>query len=67
MGTTRMHRDPVLGVVDENARVHGTTNLFVAGSSVFPAGGLVNPTLTLVALALRLADHIDRAGRERFT
>jgi choline dehydrogenase-like flavoprotein len=60
MGTTRMHRDPALGVVDENAQVHGTTNLFVAGSSVFPCAGLANPTLTLVALAMRLADHIRR-------
>ena len=52
------HRDPALGVVDENARVHGTSNLFIAGSSVFPRAGLANPTLTLVALAMRLADHI---------
>lgn len=58
MGTTRMHRDPSLGVVDENCRVHGLANLYVAGSSVFPSGGANNPTLTIVALALRLADHI---------
>lgn len=61
MGTTRMHPDPSHGVVDEHGRVHGTTNLFVAGSSVFPSGGYVNPTLTIVALAVRLADHL--AGR----
>lgn len=59
MGTTRMHRDPRRGVVDEHARVHGISNLFVAGSSVFPTGGFANPTLTIVALALRLADHLE--------
>ena len=58
MGTTRMHNDPTLGVVDANCRVHGMANLYVAGSSVFPTGGAHNPTLTIVALALRLADHI---------
>jgi choline dehydrogenase-like flavoprotein len=58
LGTTRMHRDPRQGVVDEHSRVHGTANLFVAGSSVFPTGGYANPTLTIVALSLRLADHL---------
>ena len=58
MGTTRMHSDPSLGVVDENCRVHGLSNLYVAGSSVFPTGGASNPTLTIIALALRLADHL---------
>jgi choline dehydrogenase-like flavoprotein len=61
MGTTRMHRDPRYGVVDENCRVHGMQNLYVAGSSVFPTAGSFNPTLTLVALALRLADHVKEA------
>jgi choline dehydrogenase-like flavoprotein len=60
MGTTRMHVSPQQGVVDENSRVHGTSNLFVAGSSVFPSGGYANPTLTIVALALRLGDHLKR-------
>jgi choline dehydrogenase-like flavoprotein len=60
MGTTRMHRDPSLGVVDENCRVHSIANLYVAGSSVFPCCGANNPTLTIVALALRLADHVKR-------
>jgi choline dehydrogenase-like flavoprotein len=58
IGTTRMHRDERKGVVDENCRVHGLSNLYVAGSSVFPTGGQANPTLTLVALALRLGDRI---------
>ncbi len=58
MGTTRMHVDPRLGVVDEQCRVHGIENLYIAGSSVFPTCGYANPTLTLVALALRLADHV---------
>jgi choline dehydrogenase-like flavoprotein len=58
MGTTRMSADPSTGVVDENCRVHGVGNLYVAGSSVFPTSGHSNPTLTLLALALRLADHL---------
>jgi len=59
VGTTRMHNDPKLGVVDANCRVHGVSNLFVAGSSVFPTSGYANPTLTVVALALRLAEHLQ--------
>lgn len=58
IGTTRMHRDPKRGVVDANSRVHGVQNLYIAGSSVFPTAGRANPTFTLVALALRLADHL---------
>jgi choline dehydrogenase-like flavoprotein len=58
LGTTRMHEDARHGVVDENARVHGVSNLFVAGGSVFPTSGFVNPTLTIVALALRLGTHL---------
>jgi choline dehydrogenase-like flavoprotein len=60
MGTTRMHGDPTLGVVDQNCRVHSLANLYVAGSSVFPTSSAINPTLTIVALALRLADHIKK-------
>lgn len=60
MGTTRMHVDPRQGVVDPNGRVHGIDNLYVAGSSVFPTVGAANPTFTIVALALRLADHLGR-------
>jgi len=58
IGTTRMSSDPTSGVVDKNCRVHGTQNLFVAGSSVFPTSGHANPTLMIVALALRLAAHL---------
>lgn len=58
MGTTRMHSSPRFGVVDPDARVHGVSNLFVAGSSVFPTAGANFPTMTLTALALRLADHL---------
>ncbi|HZS81782.1 MAG TPA: GMC family oxidoreductase [Stellaceae bacterium] len=61
MGTTRMHVDPRHGVVDADCRVHGIANLFIAGSSVFPTYGQANPTLTIVALALRLADHLREA------
>ncbi len=60
MGTTRMHTDPKRGVVDENCRVHGLSNLFIAGSSVFPTVGYANPVHTFVALALRLADHVKK-------
>jgi choline dehydrogenase-like flavoprotein len=58
MGTTRMSTSPSAGVVDADGRVHGTRNLYVAGSSVFPTSGFANPTLTLVALTLRLAEHL---------
>ena len=58
MGTTRMHADPRQGVVDSDCRVHGIANLFIAGSSVFPTSGYANPTFTIIALALRLSDHL---------
>jgi choline dehydrogenase-like flavoprotein len=58
MGTTRMHTDPKRGVVDAQCRVHGSSNLYVAGSSVFPTVGHANPSLTLIALAVRLAAHL---------
>ena len=60
LGATRMHPDPAMGVVDADCRVHGVRNLYVAGSSVFPTYGCSNPTLTVVALALRLADHLKK-------
>jgi choline dehydrogenase-like flavoprotein len=60
LGGTRMHSSPRHGVVDADCGVHGVRNLFVAGSSVFPTGGYANPTLTLVALSIRLADHLVR-------
>ena len=63
MGTTRMHDDPRHGVVDSECRVHGMRNLFVAGSSVFTTAGSATPTMTIVALALRLADHLGGGGR----
>jgi choline dehydrogenase-like flavoprotein len=63
MGTTRMHDDPRRGVVDRNSKVHGVDNLYVAGSSVFPTSGAANPTLTIVALTLRLADHLKERLR----
>ncbi len=58
MGTTRMHNDPKRGVVDANSRVHGISNLFVAGSSIFPTYSASNPTMNSIALTLRLADHL---------
>jgi choline dehydrogenase-like flavoprotein len=59
MGTTRMGRDPKTSVTDADGRVHGLGNLWVAGSSLFPTGGWANPTLTIVALALRSAEKIS--------
>lgn len=58
MGTTRMSDDPATGVVDRNCRVHGVQGLYVAGGSVLPGSGHGNPTLTILAVALRLADHL---------
>jgi choline dehydrogenase-like flavoprotein len=60
LGATRMHSDPRRGVVDADLQIHGVRNVYVAGSSVFPTYGSSNPTLTVVALALRLADHLGK-------
>lgn len=60
MGTTRMGNNPKTSVVDKNNRVHGYANLYVSGSSVFTTSGASNPTLTIVALSIRLADHLRR-------
>ena len=58
IGTTRIHPDPEHGVVDADCCVHGLSNLYIAGSSVFPTAGIANPTLTIIALAMRLSDHL---------
>ena len=58
MGTTRMHDDPKQGVVDARCRVHGTENCYVASAGVFPTGGYANSTLTVLALAIRIADDV---------
>ena len=58
LGTTRMARSETSGVVDADCRVFGTSNLYMAGGSVMPTPGRANPTLTIVALSLRLADHL---------
>jgi choline dehydrogenase-like flavoprotein len=63
MGTTRMSDDPKRGVVDRNCQVHGISNLFIAGSSVFPTAGSGTPTMMLVSLALRLGDHLKERMR----
>jgi choline dehydrogenase-like flavoprotein len=57
-GTTRMSSTAQTGVVDENCRVHTVSNLYVAGSSVFPSGGYANPSLTILAMTIRLGDHL---------
>lgn len=58
-----MARTPRDGVVDTDLQVHGVRGLFVVGGSVFPTSGYANPTLTIVALALRLADHLADLSR----
>lgn len=58
MGTTRMHDSPKMGVVDRNCRVHGMSNLYIAGSSLFPTAGANFPTITIAALTFRLAEHL---------
>jgi choline dehydrogenase-like flavoprotein len=63
LGTTRMDPNPARGVVDTDGRVHGTTNLYVTGGAVFPTGGFANPTFTIVALAIRLGEHLGRRRR----
>jgi len=60
MGTTRMSDDPKHGVVDANCKVYGVDNLFVAGSSCYVTAAAPNPTLTLIALTLRLSDHLKK-------
>ncbi len=59
MGTTRMHVDPKRGVTDPHGRVHSVRNLYIGGNSVLPTSGHANPTLTVVALAVRLAAHLE--------
>jgi len=65
MGTTRMSDDPKQGVVNANCQVHGIDNLFVAGASCYATAAAPNPTLTLVALTLRLSDHIKGRMKEK--
>ncbi len=60
MGGTRMHENNKFGVVDTNCKVYGSSNLYIAGSSIFTTGGHNNPTLPIVAFALRLADHLKK-------
>ena len=61
MGTTRMGTDKLTSVVDKNCKIHNVNNFFIAGASVFPTSSYVNPTLTIVALSIRLSDHIKKS------
>ena len=63
IGATRMGNSPDESATDAWGRVHGMDNLYVAGSSLFPAAGAANPTLTIVALALRLANHLAESTK----
>jgi len=60
IGATRMGRSPATSVVNADCRLHAVPNVYVAGSSVFPTSGYANPTYTIVALAIRLAEHLGR-------
>jgi hypothetical protein len=64
LGTTRMGNDKNLSVVDKNLKVHGLENLYIAGGSVFPTSGNANPVYTIVALSIRLAEHLNREKNE---
>lgn len=61
MGTTRMSDSPTYGVVDSNCKVHGIDNLYISGSSVFSTGGACNPTMPIIQLSLRLAQHLNHS------
>jgi hypothetical protein len=63
IGTTRMGDDPTSSVVDRDCRIHTSSNVYVAGSSVFPASGAANPTYTIVALSIRLGEHLRQRLR----
>lgn len=65
MGTTRMSEDARQGVVDANCKIHGINNLYVAGASCYVTAGAVNPTLTLIALTIRLSDHLKQKTGNR--
>ena len=58
MGATRMGADPATSVTTRDCRLHTTDTVCLAGASLFPTSGCANPTYTLVALALRLGDHL---------
>ena len=60
IGGTRMGENKYTSVVDKNLKVHGVENLFVCGSSTFPSGGHANPTLSIIQLSLRLANHLAK-------
>ncbi len=64
LGTTRMSANPRTGAVDDNCKIHGLPNLYVAGGSTFPTSGHANPTLMIIALSIRLADHLNSRLRE---
>ena len=69
LGTTRMSASnaPAEGVVDQNLKVHGVDNLYVAGSSVFPTAGVSNPTMTIITLSIRLAEHVQTQIKKKAT
>ena len=60
MGGTRMGNDEKNSVVDQNLKIHGSKNIYVIGSSVFPTGGHANPTFTIIQLTLRLKKHFSK-------
>lgn len=67
IGTTRMSENPKKGVVDKNGKVHGINNLYISGASTFPTGSHANPTLTIVALAVRLGERLLVESKKSLT
>jgi choline dehydrogenase-like flavoprotein len=65
MGTTRMGADPESSVVDPQCRTHDLNNCWIPSSSVFVSAGAMNPTLTIAALSLRIADHLQETLAQR--
>ena len=66
MGGLRMGLDPAASVVDPDLKLHGLQNLYVASCAVYPTGGSSNPTFTLMALTMRLAEHLSESGTQRY-
>jgi choline dehydrogenase-like flavoprotein len=62
LGTTRMGADPEYSVVNADLRMHTVDNVYITGGSVFPTSGCANPTMTIVALSIRLGDHLRKTS-----
>ena len=66
IGTTRMSENSSYGIVDKNHKIFGLNNVYITGSSVFPTSSCVNPTLTIIALSLRLGDYLNNSVGKKY-